>query len=99
MEELRIPIILTCIALYMAICIAIGLWAMRRTRSVRDFFMAGRNLGVLVIGVAIFSSLMSGFGFVGGPGLVYSLGMSSFWMVITTALGFAISDFLVATMN
>ena len=39
---------------------------------------------------------MSGFGFVGGPGLVYSMGMSSIWIVITTALGFAISDFLVA---
>ncbi|MCZ6696402.1 MAG: hypothetical protein O7A63_07680 [Acidobacteria bacterium] len=96
MESLRTPIILTCVTLYMVLCIGIGLWALRRTRSPRDFFMAGRNLGVLVTGIAIYSSLMSGFGFVGGPGLVYSMGMSSIWIVITTALGFAISDFLVA---
>jgi Na+/proline symporter len=56
--------------------------------------MAGRNLGFLVTGIAIFSSTMSGLGFVGGPGLVYSLGMSSIWIVITVSLGHAISAFL-----
>lgn len=45
-------------------------------------------------GVAIFSSTMSGFGFVGGPGLVYSLGMASVWIVITASISYAISDFL-----
>jgi SSS family transporter len=95
MEALRGPIILSSVALYMGMCIIVGLWAMRRTRSTRDFFMAGRNLGIVVTGVAMFSSLMSGFGFVGGPGLVYSMGMSSIWIVITTAIGFAINDFLV----
>jgi Na+/proline symporter len=95
MEALRNPIILSSLALYMGMCILIGLWAMRRTRSTRDFFMAGRNLGIVVTGVAMFSSLMSGFGFVGGPGLVYTLGMSSVWIVITTGIGFAINDFLV----
>ena len=69
---------------------------MRRTRSVRDFFVAGRDLGILVTGVAIFSSTMSGFGFVGGPGLVYRLGMSSVWIIMTTAVSYAIADFMVA---
>ncbi|MEE9219485.1 MAG: hypothetical protein V3U98_10515 [Acidobacteriota bacterium] len=96
MEALRSPIILSAVFIYMGACIVIGLWAMRRTSSTRDFFMAGRSLGVLVTGVALFSSTMSGFGFVGGPGLVYSMGLSSVWMVITTAIGFAVSDFLVA---
>jgi Na+/proline symporter len=94
MESLRHPILLGSVAIYMALCVLIGLWAMRRTRSVRDFFMAGRDLGILVTGVAIFSSTMSGFGFVGGPGLVYSMGMSSVWIVITATLGYAIGDFL-----
>ncbi len=96
MEELRSPIILGSVLCYMAICIAVGVWALRRTKTTTDFFMAGRNLGIMVTGVALFSSMMSGFGFVGGPGLVYSMGLASVWIVVTTAVGFGVSDFLLA---
>ena len=94
MEAIRTPIVLACVGGYMIICVLVGLWAMRRTRSPRDFFMAGRDLGVLITGVALFSSTMSGFGFVGGPGLVYTLGISSVWIVITGPSASAVSDFL-----
>lgn len=97
MEEYRSLIILGSITLYMLMCIGVGLWAMRRTKSAHDFFMAGRSLGVLVTSVAVFSSTMSGFGFVGGPGLVYRMGMSSIWMVVCTTIGFALSFHLIAT--
>jgi Na+/proline symporter len=52
--------------------------------------MAGRDLGVFVVGMAMFSSTLSGFGFVGGPGLVYSMGMSSVWIVIPATIGIAL---------
>lgn len=94
MEGLRQPIILGSVGLYMLICLGVGWWALRRTHSTRDFFMAGRELGVMITGIAIFSSTMSGFGFVGGPGLVYALGMSSLWIVITTGIAGGISDFM-----
>ncbi|MEE9229942.1 MAG: hypothetical protein V3U86_04480 [Acidobacteriota bacterium] len=94
MEAFRSPIILGSVFCYMVICIVVGLWAWRRTKSTTDFFMAGRNLGIMVTGVALFSSMMSGFGFVGGPGLVYSMGLASVWIVMTTAVGFGVSDFL-----
>ena len=54
--------------------------------------MAGRELGILVTGVAMFSSTMSGFGFVGGPGLVYALGLSSVWIVITISVATPTAD-------
>ncbi len=94
MEALRNPIILGSVVAYMGACVGVGLWALRRTKSTRDFFMAGRQLGIVVAGVAIFSSTMSGFGFVGGPGLVYSMGMSSVWIIITASVSYAIADFL-----
>ena len=75
MDPARSTIILTCVAVYMTMCVGVGLWALRRTRTTRDFFMAGRDLGIVVTGIAVFSSTMSGFGFVGGPGLVYRMGM------------------------
>ncbi len=96
MEALRNPIILGSVGIYMAVCVGFGLWALRRTRSTRDFFMAGRQIGVMVAGLAIFSSTLSGFGFVGGPGLVYSMGMSSMWMVVCASMGFCLSFFLLA---
>ena len=95
MESFRDPIILSSIGLYMLLCIGVGVWAMRRTTTTRDFFMAGRHLGIMVAGIAMFSSTMSGFGFVGGPGLVYALGTSSFWILITVPFAYAISDFTV----
>ena len=96
MEAWRNPIILLSLVLYLGICIGFGLWAMRRTRSTRDFFMAGRSLGPLVLTFAVFSSTLSGFGFVGGPGLVYSMGMSSAFMIIVSTAGFTMGFFLVA---
>ena len=94
MEESRNLIVLVCVSLYMGSCVLIGLWAMRRTRSASDFFMAGRDLGVMVTAMAVFSSTLSGFGFVGGPGLVYRMGMSSVWMVICVSIGFCFSFYL-----
>ncbi|MEM9921182.1 MAG: sodium/proline symporter [Bacteroidota bacterium] len=96
MEAYRSPIILACVGLYMLLCIVVGIWALRKTKSTHDFFMAGRDLGIMVTAFAVFSSTLSGFGFVGGPGLVYRLGMSSFWMVICIIMGFNISFYLLA---
>lgn len=94
MHEYREWIVLASVAVYMAMCIGVGLWAMKRTKSTHDFFMAGRHLGIIVAGVAVFSSTMSGFGFVGGPGLVYKMGASSFWMVVAMSMGMCITFFL-----
>ena len=94
MESYRSLIVLVCVSAYMVMCIGVGLWAMRRTKTTQDFFMAGRHLGIIVASVAVFSSTMSGWGFVGGPGLVYKMGTSSFWMLISTSIGMSISFFL-----
>ena len=96
MEEYRSLITLVMVAMYMVMCIGVGIWAMRRTKTAKDFFMAGRNLGIVVTGMAVFASTLSGFGFVGGPGLVYQMGLSSIWMVICVTIGYCLSFFLLA---
>ncbi|MDP7639349.1 MAG: hypothetical protein QGG73_06490, partial [Candidatus Hydrogenedentes bacterium] len=96
MDSHRPLIIFGFIAAYMIMCISVGIWAMRRTHSPRDFFMAGRDLGIFVTALAVFSSTMSGFGFVGGPGLVYKMGMSSFWMPFSNAIGYCLIFYLLA---
>ena len=96
MEEQRNLIVLMCVVIYMILCIAVGIWAMRRTKSTKDFFMAGRDLGVMVTALAVFSSTLSGFGFVGGPGLIYRMGTSSMWMIICSTIGFSMSFFVLS---
>lgn len=96
MEAYRNPIVLLVLSLYMLLCIGVGIWALRRTKNTSDFFMAGRDLGIMVTAFAVFSSTLSGFGFVGGPGLVYKMGMSSVWMVVCSAIGFNLSFILLA---
>ena len=87
MEESRALIVLASVGIYLLSCVGVGIWALGRTKSTDDFFMAGRSLGILLTGFALFSSTMSGFGFVGGPGLVYVMGMSSMWMILGASLG------------
>ena len=94
MEEYRSLIIFSSVLIYMAVCIGVGIWALKRTKSSEDFFMAGRDLGVMVTGLAVFASTLSGFGFVGGPGLVYRMGISSLWMIVCSSIGFCLSFYL-----
>jgi Na+/proline symporter len=77
----RPAIIWTAVA-YLVIVVAIGLWAARRTRSPRDFFIAGQGIGLLVTGLATMSAAFSGFVFVGGPGLTYRIGLASMFICI-----------------
>ena len=97
MDDSRALVTFVFVVVYLAMCVGVGIWALRRTTSTRDFFMAGRNLGIMVTGLAVFSSQMSGFGFVGGPGLVYRMGLSSAWMTVVAPLGFSCAFYLLAT--
>jgi Na+/proline symporter len=66
---------------YLVVVLAIGVWAMRRTRDQRDFFIAGQRLGLWVTALATMSAAFSGFVFLGGPGLAYRIGAASLWIV------------------
>ena len=71
---------------YLLLMLAIGVWAARRTRSPRDFFIAGQRLGVWVTAFATMSAAFSGFVFLGGPGLTYEIGLSS--LLINASIGY-----------
>ncbi len=87
-------LILGCVVVYLASCAIVGTWALRRTSSSSDFFLAGKSLGIVVVVMATISSVMSGFGFVGGPGLVYESGSSSLWMVFVATFSLPLAFFL-----
>ncbi|MGA1360071.1 MAG: sodium:solute symporter family transporter, partial [Gemmatimonadaceae bacterium] len=76
---------------YFAICAAIAVWAARRTRTADDFFVAGREVGLVPFAIAAMASTLSGFAFIGGTGLVYSVGMTAIFLIlpagVTNTLG------------
>jgi Na+/proline symporter len=89
-------IILVIAILYLLITMGIGIWAAKRTKSSGDFFIAGRNIGMLTMAIAAFASIQSGFGVVGGVSQTFSNGLGFVVGVMFAApLGFALTWFLV----
>ena len=66
----------------LALVTAIGIWSWRRTRSARDFFIAGQGVGLWATAMATMSAAFSGFVFLGGPGLTYRMGIGSLFIVL-----------------
>jgi Na+/proline symporter len=71
---------------YFAAIVIIAAWAARRTRTAGDFFVAGRSLGTIVLGISAMAATLSGFSFVGGPGLFYALGATALFIVLPASL-------------
>src|SRR5688572_17811383 len=80
------PAIITVALLYFAIVAAIGVWATRRTRTAGDFFVAGRGIGLFAMTMAAMAASLSGFAFIGGPGLIYTLGLGAVFIVLPASL-------------
>ena len=76
------PAIVWTALVYLSLVVVIGVWAGRRTRDARDFFIAGQKIGLLVTALATMSAAFSGFVFVGGPGLTYRRGLASLFICI-----------------
>lgn len=92
---MRDSVIVTAMLLTLAVTVAIGLHSYWEARTQRDYFAYGQRLRWFVLGLATFASIMSGFGFVGGPGLVYSTGSASLWMTFAGGLGIPLAFLLV----
>jgi len=71
---------------YFLVVAAIGVWAARRTRTARDFFVAGRGVGLFTLAIAAMAATLSGFAFIGGPGLVYTIGLGAVFIILPAAL-------------
>jgi Na+/proline symporter len=91
LEIPRQPAIIAVGLLYFVGVALIGAWAARRTRTARDFYVAGEGIGVWVMAISAMAATLSGFAFIGGPALVYALGLGAVFIVlpisITNTLG------------
>ena len=80
------PVIIGVALVYFAVVLAIAVWAMRRTKNARDFYVAGQRLGLTTMAIAAMAASLSGFAFIGGPGLVYTLGVGGMFVILPLAV-------------
>jgi len=71
---------------YFAVIIAISVWAARKTKTAADFFVAGHGIGLIALTVASVSTSVSGFAFIGGPGLIYTVGLGAMFIVLPASV-------------
>lgn len=72
---------------YLALMIAIGIYASRKQDSVEDFFVAGGKLGTFSIACVWLASWVGGATVVGGVAKAYEYGISGSWYTICMAIG------------
>jgi Na+/proline symporter len=83
------PLIIGYTVVFMLVSIGIGWYANKFAKTAEGFFGGTKAFGGVVIGLASAAAVMSAFGFIGGPGLVYKFGFTSIWMTIACGPGFA----------
>lgn len=80
---------------YLAGVAAVGTWAARRTRTARDFFAAGPGIGIVALSLSTMSATLSGFVFIGGPGLMQTAGLGALFIVLSTGVTGALGAWVV----
>nr|MCU0626257.1 hypothetical protein [Gemmatimonadaceae bacterium] len=80
------PLIMGVALGYLGLIVAISVWASRRTRTASDFFVAGEGIGLVALTVASVSTSVSGFAFIGGPGLLYSAGLGALFISLSASV-------------
>ncbi len=90
------PTIVGVAIVYFVIVAIIGVWATRRTHTARDFFVAGAGIGLLPLALTAMSATLSGFAFIGGPGLVYSLGIGAMFIMLPASITNSMSAWVLA---
>jgi len=73
--------------LYSAVLIGLGLWIGRRVKASGTFFVAGRNLGGLLLFATVLAANIGAGSTVGAAGLGYRDGLAAWWWVGSAGIG------------
>ena len=72
---------------YAAALVGLGLWIGRRVASAGDFFVAGRQLGPILLGSTLLAANIGAGSTVGAASLGYEYGISAWWWVGSAGIG------------
>lgn len=87
---------LVAIIVYMAVLLAIGWYAYKKTSNLTDYMLGGRSLGPIATALSAGAADMSGWLLMGLPGVIYVTGLGKSWMAIGLVAGAYINWLIVA---
>jgi sodium/proline symporter len=82
--------------IYLLVILIIGLFSMKHQKDMATFYTGGRRFGPWLVALAISSTTMSGYGFIGLTGLVYQHGYAIFMVGIFATAGIFVSFLVLA---
>ena len=85
------------IIIYMVILLCVGFWANNRIKSMTDFLLAGRRLGLLLTSGALAATHFGGGMVMGGGEYGFIYGLSGAWYGISCGVGLIFLAFLTAS--
>jgi len=74
-------------AVYLIFMLGIGFYFMRKNRSADDYFVGGRNMNSLHIGLSVVATDVGGGFSIGLGGLGFIMGLSGTWLLFTGLIG------------
>lgn len=77
---------MTALAVLLVAAAALAWWGLHHAGTPEDYFTAGRRAGAWLVGVAGTAAAVSGWAFVGGPGLAVVAGAGSLWLIYSAPL-------------
>ncbi|MBZ0201337.1 MAG: sodium:solute symporter family protein [Ignavibacteriaceae bacterium] len=78
---------LSIFVLYMFVLLGIGIYFLRKNKNADDYFVAGRKMGSLHIGLSVVATDVGGGFSIGLGGLGFVMGLSGSWMLFTGLIG------------
>jgi SSS family transporter len=60
---------------YLAGLVSVGVFFVKEQKNVKDYFLAGRSMGYIMIAISVLAALFSGISYLGAPGEVYRYGL------------------------
>jgi len=71
----------TLFAIYLIASVAVGALFVKEQHTMKDFFLAGRSMGSLIVAISVLAALFSGITYLAAPSEIYENGTAIFVMV------------------
>ncbi|HEY1053290.1 MAG TPA: sodium/solute symporter [Prosthecobacter sp.] len=72
----------TIFGVYLAVSVSVGLFSARGSKSLGDYFLAGRGMNSALVAMSILAALFSGISYLAGPADVYKNGFAFAYVVL-----------------
>lgn len=74
-------------SLYMIVLLSIGFYFLKKNKNADDYYVGGRNMGSLHVGLSVVATDVGGGFSIGLGGLGFVMGISGSWMLFTGLIG------------